>query len=348
MPLDPFPAFEAAQDAIDAWVYGYNHRRPHQSLAMASPATVFRPAPVDPVPSIPVATDPLIPGIVEVVVPPRPRPAMPSLAEELFDSTIHAVEWQTALTPRARLLLPGNQQFKFTAALARREVTVWASDRSIHVVLDGTVIRTRPSRLSEHDLRNLLGRGARIAGSEPARGAVTVDMLTTSTVIEVARTVARDGCVGLGGHKVLLDSSLVGQRVTVRFEGALMHVVADGRPVKTLPAPLPPDQRAAVRGARPTSEPLPAPAPPQRAMRRVAANGTVTRRRPTTAHRTHLPRTNSRYAEDTPVDRGIVWGVGIMLATLACIDELMLPAIEGDVRLGKQAPASGGPIGSPV
>jgi hypothetical protein len=130
------------------------------------------------------------------------------------------------LTPRARLLLPGDQQFKFTAALARREVTVWASDRSIHVVLDGAVIRTRPSRLSEHDLRDLLRRGARIAGPEPARGAATIDMLTTSAVIEVARTVSRDGCIGLGGDKVLLESTLVGQRVTVRFEDSLMHVVA--------------------------------------------------------------------------------------------------------------------------
>jgi hypothetical protein len=29
-------------------------------------------------------------------------------------------------------------------------------------------------------------------------------------------------------------------------------------------------------------------------------------------------------------------------------DELMLHALEGDVRLGKQAPPSGGPSGSPV
>jgi hypothetical protein len=101
-------------------------------------------------------------------------------------------------------------------------------------------------------------------------------LLTTSAVIEVERTVSRDGCVGLGGHKVLLESALVGQRVTMRFEGAVMHVVANDRLVKTLPAPLPPDQRAALRGARPTSEPLPPPAPPHRAMRRVAANGTVT------------------------------------------------------------------------
>jgi hypothetical protein len=189
---------------------------------------------------------------------------------------LFTVEWETALTPQALLLLPGNQQFKFTAALARRVVTVWASDRSIHVVLDGAVIRTRPSRLSEHDLRDLLARGARIAGPQPARGAVTVDVLTSSSVIEVDRTVSRDKCVGLGGHKALLEASLVGQRVTVRFKGALMHVVANDRLVKTLPAPLPPNQRAALRGARPTSEPLPPPTPPQRAMRRVAANGTVT------------------------------------------------------------------------
>ena len=101
-------------------------------------------------------------------------------------------------------------------------------------------------------------------------------MLTTSAVIEVARTVSRDGCIGLGGHKVLLESTLVGQRVTARFDGTLMHIVANGRLVKTLPAPLPKDQRTALRGARPTVEPLPPPAPPQRAMRRVAANGTVT------------------------------------------------------------------------
>ena len=69
-------------------------------------------------------------------------------------------------------------------------------------------------------------------------------------VVEVARTVAGDGCIGLGGDKVLLESTLVGQRVTLRFEGTLMHVVANGRLVKTMPAPLPPGQRAALRGAR--------------------------------------------------------------------------------------------------
>src|SRR5260370_20401042 len=45
----PFPDVETAQASIDAWVDGYNHTRPHQSLAMATPATLFRPAPIEPI-----------------------------------------------------------------------------------------------------------------------------------------------------------------------------------------------------------------------------------------------------------------------------------------------------------
>ncbi|MDT5297839.1 MAG: hypothetical protein QOG79_1081 [Mycobacterium sp.] len=90
-------------------------------------------------------------------------------------SDIRAVEWETTLTGRARLLLPGDQQLKFTAALAHRQVTVWASDRSIHVVLDRAVIRTRPSRLSEHDLRNLVLRGLGRAEGFRARRRLRAD-----------------------------------------------------------------------------------------------------------------------------------------------------------------------------
>lgn len=242
---------------------------------MATPAALFRPAPIEPIAAAPTAAHPLTSSVTDVVIPPLPVPVLAVHSESLTNNDIHAVEWETDLTSRARLLLPGNQQMKFTAALARRTVTIWANDRSIHVLLDGTVIRTRPSRLSEHDLRELLRRGARIAGAEPARSAVTVGMLTTSTAIEVHRTVDRDGYVGLGGTKVLLDPPLVGQRVTVRFEGALLHVLSAGRLVKTLPAPLEPLKRAALRGARPATEPLPPPAPPQRAVRRVNQNGRI-------------------------------------------------------------------------
>ena len=37
------PRSGQAQKAIDAWVEGYNHQRPYQALAMAVPASRFRP-----------------------------------------------------------------------------------------------------------------------------------------------------------------------------------------------------------------------------------------------------------------------------------------------------------------
>ncbi len=41
--VGPFADQPTAQAAIDAWVHGYNHSRPHQALDMATPASAFRP-----------------------------------------------------------------------------------------------------------------------------------------------------------------------------------------------------------------------------------------------------------------------------------------------------------------
>jgi hypothetical protein len=42
--VEAFESLDAAQDAISAWVHEYNHSRPHQSLDMATPASLFRPS----------------------------------------------------------------------------------------------------------------------------------------------------------------------------------------------------------------------------------------------------------------------------------------------------------------
>ena len=68
-------------------------------------------------------------------------------------------------------------------------------------------------------------------------------MLTASRAIEVNRTVDRDRYLVPGEVKELLDPPLEGQRVTLRFESSMMHVLAQGRLVKTLPAPLEPNRR---------------------------------------------------------------------------------------------------------
>jgi hypothetical protein len=83
-------------------VHGYNHTRPHQSLAMPSPAALFRPAPIEPIAAAPTPVDPLNSSVVDVVVPPQPAPVLAVRSESLLYNDIHAVEWETDITPPAR------------------------------------------------------------------------------------------------------------------------------------------------------------------------------------------------------------------------------------------------------
>jgi transposase InsO family protein len=269
-----------AQAAIDAWVHAYNHTRPHQSLDMATPASVFRPAPVEapqqPEPEIRLTAlgDAPLPSAAELLAPRLPS-LLPSPRLPVDESHIRAVEFEALMSPIGRLCLPGGQQLKFPAALGGRVVTVWADDRSIHVFLDGELLRTRPSQFTPSDLKALVKRGGRIAGAEPAASALATGPLQ-SAVVEVDRIVGRDGDVGLGGERVKLAARLAGQQVTLRFEGQLLHVIADGRVVKTLPAPVPVEHRGQISGARtPRTAVLPPSAQALRAQRRVPADGVV-------------------------------------------------------------------------
>jgi transposase InsO family protein len=260
--LDDVAAYEslaAAQASIDAWVYGYNYRRPHQSLDMAIPVSVFRPTP-PPVP--PAEPAPAASAL---------RPALP--APERDKPEGEAVEAEMMISSGGRLCLPGNQQIKFAQALGGRPVTIWADQRSIHVVLAGELIRTRPSRLTPADLDALRLRGGRPAGPEPAPSALPPAPLPAAHAVEIDRTVDRDGYVGLGGQRVMVDVNLAGQRATLRFDGHLMHVIARERLAKTLPAPVRLERVARLSGARSPVGPLPPLAQPLRAQRQVPADG---------------------------------------------------------------------------
>lgn len=145
------------------------------------------------------------------------------------------MELNLVISPGGRLCLPGNQQVKFNQVLAGRAVTVWADHRSVHVVLDGELIRTRPSRLSTEDLATLRLRSARPAGPEPGASCPPAGRTSGASVVEVERTADRDG-----GQRVLLAAHLAGQRVTLRLDGHLMHVVAAGKLAKDPPPLAPP------------------------------------------------------------------------------------------------------------
>ncbi|WP_042411071.1 IS481 family transposase [Streptacidiphilus carbonis] len=268
-----------AQAAIDAWVHAYNHARPHQSLAMATPAAVFRPTPADPprpghqvdLPSV----DPPQKAAVEELLAPRLPALLPSPRLPVDETQIGAVEFEALVSAIGRLCLPGGQQLIFPAALGGRTTTVWADCRSIYVFLDGEFLRTRASQFTPADLRALVERGGRIAGPEPAASALPTAPLP-SAVVEVDRLVGRDGDIGLAGARVKLAPHLAGQQVTLRFDGQLMHVIADGTVVKTMPAPVPVENRAQIGGARsPRATVIPPTAQALRAQRRVPADGVV-------------------------------------------------------------------------
>ncbi|MBO3752602.1 IS481 family transposase [Streptosporangiaceae bacterium NEAU-GS5] len=268
----PFESLAAAQQAIDAWVHAYNHSRPHQALNMAVPASAFRPhgpSRDELAPAVTIAAQ----AAQEPVTVVEPPPAAISEA---------AVEWEALVPPSGSLtLVPGRQGTKVHQGLAGRTLTIWADIRSIHLLLEGYLVRTLASRLLPQDLAYLTMRGARPAGPEPATAAlpraVGRGILAAGEPVEVERKVHnRDGHVRIAGHKVLIGAAHLGRTVVLRLDGHLMHAIADNALIGTWPCPVPAEGLPRLVGARSSSTPLPPPplAPGSiRVQRRVHASG---------------------------------------------------------------------------
>ena len=172
----PFGSLQALQAALDAWREEYNSDRPHQSLGMAFPASRFAPA-VSPLPlRVPpqlAGASPRRPGQHELSSVDPPAAAVPDGQE----ASLVAVEADRVVPPSGNLQL-GGQQFWLGPALADRKVTIWVDETSLHVLLDGTRIKTLPSRLGvprkrpitvSMSMRNPPGpHGWRAAGSAPS------------------------------------------------------------------------------------------------------------------------------------------------------------------------------------
>ena len=235
-PAGPFASLEQAQKAIDAWVEVYNHQRPHQALAMAVPASRFRPDQGGPAkPGLRVAPD----------VDPPPPTADPG-----------PVELEVLVPASGNLQLIGRQLW-VGRVLAGQPVHIWADLRSIHLsTSDGRLLKTVASRYSPDELALLHGHPtARPAGPAPAAAAALAD----AAVVEVDRVVNGCGLLGIGGRQVGVGLLWAGRQVTVRVTPTLLQVVCDGRVVKTLPSPVPPERRHRLPGAR-VAGPAPEPA----------------------------------------------------------------------------------------
>jgi transposase InsO family protein len=273
--VTPFESLAAAQLSIDGWVSAYNHQRPHQGLNMATPASLFRPngptrldATTERGGASPPA-EPVARSEVVDVSPPAPRSA--------------AVEFEVRVPPSGEVnLASSRQRISVKQGLAGRTLTVWADLRSIHLLLDGHLVRTLGSQLLPEDLAHLVMRGARPAGPEPATAALPrlggSPVLAPGKAVEVDRKIHRDGHVSIANTRYQVAFALAGRVATLRLDGHLMHAIVDNALVGTWPCPISADRLAQLPGARSASSPLPPPPLPAgsiRAQRRVHASGRI-------------------------------------------------------------------------
>ena len=142
-------------------------------------------------------------------------------------------------------------------------------ETSLHVLLDGTRLKTLPSRLGVTELARLAADGARPAGPPPLPAG-------TGTAVEVERMVNATGLVSLAGAQLNVGFELAGQRVTLRLDGTQMTVIShDGTLLRTMPCPVPARDRHRLRGARRATTSPPPPAGPLTVQRRVSQRGQI-------------------------------------------------------------------------
>jgi transposase InsO family protein len=240
----PFASIEDAQAAVDAWRKEYNTDRPHQSLAMAYPAARFTRAPGDAlglrIPAELVRHSPP-PAPDAAPVPDDRGPACP-LPDAGRSPQRQAVELDRVVPPSGNLWVAG-QQIWLGPAMTGRTVRLWAGLDRLHVLLDGYRIKTLPSRLDARDLARLAAAGATPAGPPPLPPA-------SDDVIEVERTVNASGNVSIGNHIISAGLPLAGQRITLRLDGPVVHILSGGILARTIACPVPPEARSRLRGGR--------------------------------------------------------------------------------------------------
>jgi hypothetical protein len=175
------------------------------------------------------------------------------------------------VVPPSGNLWIGGQQVWLGPALAGRTITLWVDETSLHVLLDGTRLKTLPSRLGVTELARLAADGARPAGPPPLPAG------TGSAVeVEVERMVNATGLVSLAGNQLNAGFELAGQRVTLRLDGTQMAIIShDGALLRTMPCPVPPRDRPRLRGARRAAVTAPPPGGPITVQRRVSSRGGI-------------------------------------------------------------------------
>jgi transposase InsO family protein len=261
-----FASLAHAQAELDAWVDHYNRERPHQSLGMATPASRFTAKAASNGQQEPPLRLP--PSLASL--PAAPAPAPPPLPATATSGDL-AVEVDRVVPTSGNMFAAGRQVW-LGKPLAGRQVTLRLDHSTLHVFCDGQLIKTHPVTLDDKDLTRLRAAGGRPARPSPAT-ALPPGPLPADAIVEVRRLVNAGGCVGVGGKQVSVGIHLAGQRVTLRADTKLIHVItADGVLARTLPSPLAPAARGRLHGAR-LAGPPPASPPALQVTRVVSSQG---------------------------------------------------------------------------
>jgi hypothetical protein len=178
-----------------------------------------------------------------------------------------AVEVDRVVPPSRNLWLAG-QQIWLGPAMTGRTVRLWAGLDRVHVLLDRYRVKTLPSRLDARDLARLAAAGASPAGPPPLPPA-------SGEVIEVERTVNASGNVSLGNYMISAGLPLAGQRVTLRLDGPVAHILPGGILARTIACPVPSAARSGLRGARAGTAQPPRLPEPLTVTRRVSVRGAI-------------------------------------------------------------------------
>jgi len=270
---DPFESLAAAQVAVDGWVIGYNAERPHQGLdprRPVVPADRFAPA-------VPVAGVELwLPPALDVLQGPQQDTQPGAEPAVRAPGSAGAIELDKPVPPSGNMALCGNQ-FWLGPARVGQMVRFWIDCDWVHLSIGGQRIKSLRSRFSVNDLDTLVGQGALPAGPPPLPSRGGPGTGADRRIVEVERTVGRNGIVSLGQRTVLAAEILAGRRVGIYIEEGrpLLFFDLDTRELlRTRPNPLEPGEAATLQRCRPVGS-VPRPSTEPITVQRRASNSGV-------------------------------------------------------------------------
>jgi Integrase core domain len=124
----------ALRTVLTEYLRRYNTAQPHQSLGMATPASLFRPG-------VSLDREPVAASARQA----EPAAAGP-VPRLVLSPPGGAVEFETVISPAGLLaVLPRVQRIRMGQALAGQVARVWADEGTVHVTIAGPLVKTAAS-----------------------------------------------------------------------------------------------------------------------------------------------------------------------------------------------------------